>query len=50
MAKERPIPTMKICLNPKGLSAEGTGGGVWAAVLVVLMVLVAFGWWLMLPH
>lgn len=51
MAIERPIPTMKICLNPKGLSAEGTGGaGILAAVLIVLAVVFAFGLWLIFRH
>lgn len=46
MAKERPIPTMKICLNPKGLSIESVG----IVAVFVLAVLAAFGLWLIFPH
>lgn len=45
MVRDRPIPTMKISLNPKGLSAEGTGGGgILATVLIVLVIV--FACWL----
>lgn len=51
MARDRPIPTMKISLNPKGLSAEGTGGvGILATVLIVLVALLAFWLWLTFQH
>lgn len=35
---------MKISLDPRGLSAEGTGGvGILAAVLIVLAVVIPLG-------
>jgi hypothetical protein len=51
MARERPIPSMKISLHPRGLSAEGTGAiGIFAAVLIVLAVVLAFGLALIFLH
>lgn len=49
MAKQqRPIPSMKISLHPKGLSAEGTGGtGILAAALLMGIAL-PLGLWLIL--
>jgi hypothetical protein len=48
MPKHRPLPSMKISLHPKGLSAKGTGGtGILAAVLLMGIAL-PLGLWLIL--